>query len=65
MNVVVGLMPEVKGESATEETPEKAGAWVVAAASGVAVVLDGLRTLSCVGVSTSTELRVVVALTCQ
>lgn len=44
--VVVGMMPEVKGESATDETPAKAGACVAADGLGVAVVLEGLRTLN-------------------
>ena len=44
--VVMGMMPEVNGESATDETPAKAGACVEADGLGVAVVLEGLRTLN-------------------
>lgn len=44
-NVVVGTIPEVNGASATAATPANAGACVGADGTGVAEVLEGLRTL--------------------
>lgn len=45
MKVVVGLMPEVNGASATAVTPANAGACVEADGLGVAEVFEGFRTL--------------------
>lgn len=44
-NVAVGTMPEVNGESTTDETPAKAGGCGVASGWMAAVVFCGLRTL--------------------
>jgi hypothetical protein len=43
--VVVAEIPLVKGTAATEEAPAKATACVVAVTTGIAVLLEGLRTL--------------------